>query len=316
MRRFFRFQTVPCLLLFLLLLCSCRAVPPGGHVGGTPTPPDVSQTQPPAYSEPGDSSQTQTPEPTVSPETPVPTPQPEPEPEPEPPQPSNYTLHILMYHDVVDADPSACNDWMTTPQQLRQDLQWLKDHGYTTVLPSQLAAGEPLPQRAVMITFDDGYASNYTLAYPLLQEFHAKAVISLITRSVEEQDPGYLTWDMCRQMSASGLVEFGSHTYDSHGDNQRGIKRTQGESQQAYLQRIPPDLQTSIDLIQSHVGKKVLFFAYPNGQTESWANDFLTQHFAVTVTTRHGAANISDGLYNLPRYNINTKQPPSKFLPD
>ncbi len=235
----------------------------------------------------------------------------------EKPRPSsNHTLYILMYHHVIDGDESRCNDWTTTTQRLREDLQWLKDHGYTTLLPSELTSGAALPEKAVLITFDDGYASNYQLAFPLLQEFQAKAVISMIVRRTVDGKPDFLTWDMCREMTDSGLVEFGSHTYDFHGNDPRGIQRMSGESRKAYEERIFSDINESIQLIEENVGRPVRFFAYPHGQTEPWANDFLREHFDVTVTTQHGAADTSDGFYDLPRYNINPKQPVSKYLPD
>ena len=70
------------------------------------------------------------------------------------------TLYILMYHNFVEGDGEGCDDWSLPVSRFREDLQWLSDHGYKTVLPSQLAAGEPLPRRAVMITFDDGYEKS------------------------------------------------------------------------------------------------------------------------------------------------------------
>ena len=85
-----------------------------------------------------------------------------------------------MYHSFVP-DGTDCNTWTLTDARFREDLQWLDDNGYTTVLPSELAAGGPLPEKAVMLTFDDGYENNYSIAYPLLKEFDAKAVISLVT---------------------------------------------------------------------------------------------------------------------------------------
>lgn len=229
---------------------------------------------------------------------------------------NNHTLYILMYHSVVDGDGSNCNDWMTTTQRLREDLQWLKDHGYTTLLPSELASGAPLPEKAVLITFDDGYANNYQLAFPVLQEFNAKAVISMIVRRTVDGKPDFLTWDMCKEMVDSGLVEIGSHTYDFHANEPRGIQRMSGESRADYETRIFSDIEKSVQLIEEHVGKPVQFFAYPHGQTEPWASDFLKEHFAVTVTTQHGPADISHGLYDLPRHNINFKEPLSKYLPD
>ncbi len=233
----------------------------------------------------------------------------------EPEQPRNTQLYILMYHHFVTGDGQGLNDWTLTGERFREDLQWLAGHGYTTVLPSQLAAGEPLPQRAVMITLDDGYASNYHIAYPLLQEFQAKAAIALIVGRTDAGDSNYLTWDMCREMVRSGLVEFGSHTYDAHKEQPRGIQRMAGESRQAYEARIYPDLRASVELLEQNLGTGVCYFAYPHGQTEPWADDCTAWHFDVTVTTRHARADLAQGLTCLPRYNVSMRTPVWELLP-
>lgn len=235
------------------------------------------------------------------------------EPDRSAPAEENHTLYILMFHDFVEGDGADCNNWTLSVSRFRENLQWLSDHGYTTVLPSQLAAGEPLPQRAVMITLDDGYESNYRLALPVLQEFDAKAVVSLIVNHIDRQEPGWLTWDMCREMSETGLIEFGSHTYESHAG--QGILRRDGEKRRAYEDRIFPDIEKSISLIQSELGTEINFFAYPHGTTDKWASKFIKEHFAVTVTTQHGPADISKGLYDMPRHNIHMAADLSKFLP-
>ena len=313
--------------LLLILLAACQA--PAGSGSQAPGSDAVSSSVPPASSGSSDASgsgsnpagsgtdTSQSPVQTGDASQDSSQTEQKPAQDPTPVKPSNnHTLYILMYHSVVDGDGSNCNDWMTTTQRLREDLQWLKDHGYTTVLPSELASGTPLPEKAVLITFDDGYANNYTQAFPVLQEFHAKAVISMIVRRTVDGKPDFLTWDMCKEMADSGLVEIGSHTYDSHANDPRGIKRMAGESRQDYETRIFSDIETSISLIEEHVGKPVTFFAYPHGQTEPWASDFLKEHFSMTVTTQHGPADISHGLYDLPRHNINFKEPLSKYLPN
>lgn len=149
-------------------------------------------------------------------------------------------LPILMYHDVTDA-PTSDNPMVVTTEKLEGDLCWLKENGYHTILPRELTAGEPLPEKPVMITFDDGYVSNYRLLFPLLQKYQMKAAICLIV-SLTDKDPeghGHLTWDMCREMQASGLVEIASHTYALHNLEQNGdyfakgvngIQRKTGES--------------------------------------------------------------------------------------
>ena len=225
------------------------------------------------------------------------------------------TLYVLMYHNFV-REGEDYNVWTLTDQRFREDLQWLADHGYTTVLPSELAAGKPLPEKAVMLTFDDGYDSNYYLAYPLLQEFNAKATIALITGHMENQDAFFLTWDMCREMVQSGLVEFGSHTHTLHGSEYGGVKRADSDTQGSYDLRVFPDVQRSIDLIEDMVGTDVIFFAYPHGETDPWFDAYQRQHFQVTVTTHHGSTDLSKGLYDMNRCNISMESPLSGLLPE
>lgn len=277
---------------------------------GSQPPPAVS-AQPEPEPEPVIPPTEPTPEPVVIPEEPKPEPAPAPEKKPV----RNTKLYVLMYHHVVP-DGTNCNDWTITESRLREDLQWLKDKGYTWVLPRELAAGEPLPEKAVMVTFDDGYASNYHLAYPIFQELEAKAVISVITKRIEDGKSDYLTWDMCREMNDSGLVEFGSHTHNLHnGEVVNGILRLPDESQEQYEARVFTDLLTSKELIETNLDTPVTFFAYPHGLRDDWGEGFVEEHFASTAITKHGPASIKNNLYDFPRMNISIKNPPEKFLP-
>lgn len=221
-------------------------------------------------------------------------------------------LYILMYHDFVPDTDAELNDWTLTESRFRQDLQWLADHGYTTVLPRELTSGEELPEKAVMLTFDDGYASNLQIALPILQEFQAKAVVAMIVERIQAGKPGFLSWDQAKTLAASPLVEIGSHTYDFHTQT---IQRINGESQKDYQSRIFPDLQRSIDCLEEELETQVCYFAYPHGVTEPWADDFLREHFSVTVTTNHAVADLSNGLYDMPRHNISMRSALSDYLP-
>lgn len=301
--------SVLALSVLLGLLTACQQPVPGTGFSSAGSGGDMSP--PPVQSEP-----VRVPDQSLSPPDQSVPPEQDPKQDPDlEPDPVRHTrLYVLMYHHFIQ-EGQEYNDWMLTDTRFREDLQWLTDHGYTTVLPSELAAGKALPEKAVMLTFDDGYDSNYTLAYPLLQEFQAKAVISIIVKNTEEQKAGGLTWAMCREMIRSGLVEIGSHTYNLHKE-MPGIGRHEGESRGDYEARVLPDLQTSIDIIQANLGTKPLFFAYPYGITDAWASDFVREHFAVTVTTSHGVADISNGLYDLRRCNVSMSAPVSKYLPE
>ncbi|MBQ1241852.1 MAG: polysaccharide deacetylase family protein, partial [Oscillospiraceae bacterium] len=199
------------------------------------------------------------------------------------------------------------------------DLKWLTENGYTTVLPRELSAGKlddgsELPEKMVMLTFDDGYESNLTVVLPLLEKYGAKAVVGLITSRIGEGN-GFLNWEQCREMAESGLIEFGSHTHDHHiRPEAEGIVRIEGETQESYTTRIGNDLSKSVELIESEIGTPVTYFAHPLGKTDEWATDILTELFSVTVTSDTAKADLSKGLYLLPRYNVTESQRAEHFI--
>jgi peptidoglycan/xylan/chitin deacetylase (PgdA/CDA1 family) len=247
------------------------------------------------------------------------------DPTPQPPSNISYdrSVPILMYHHVLP-DGSECNDMTVTVSRLEEDLQWLQKQGYTTILPRELASGQPLPEKPILITFDDGYRSNYELLYPLLKKYQAKAVISVIVKMQDVSASNFLSWDMCREMEDSGLVEIGSHTYQLHNLDGRGgsftpggtngIERKPGESDMSFRARVLDDIQMSRDRIEEELGHPVTFFAYPFGVDEPDAQALIESLFPVTVMTFRGMADLSDGLRKLPRYTVTMKKPPSAYL--
>lgn len=221
-------------------------------------------------------------------------------------------LYVLMYHSVA-LDGTACNAWTITQSTFREHMQYIADKGYSVVAPSDLVSGEPLPEKAVMITFDDGYADNFTNALPILEEFQYKAVVALITSCMGNTGDFWMSWDMCRQAAEGGLLELGVHTHATH--KYPGIQRQEGETREEYEARLFPDLETAIRLIREHTGTTPLHFAYPQGIVDEWAVDFINEHFPVTVTSYVGVNDPDDGIQNLMRYNINEATVFSEILP-
>lgn len=225
-------------------------------------------------------------------------------------------MPVLMYHHIVeDAGGKDLGDMTVTADRFREDMRWLIDNGYAFVLPRELEAGDPLPRKPVMVTFDDGYRSSYSVLFPILREMDVKVALAMVVSKTDrEQDIDFLSWDMCREMAGSGLVEFGSHTYDLHNFDGRkgdyvpgaanGIARRDGESRAEYEARVFPDLQKSIDAIEGNVGDKVCYLAFPFGETDEWADRFIRERFSVTALTRAGVADLNRGLYGLERLTI------------
>ncbi len=185
------------------------------------------------------------------------------------------SLPILMYHSVTDLPE---RDYCVTPETLENDLIYLKQHGYETVSPEQLIAytrgiGE-LPSQPVMITFDDGFYNNYSIALPLLEKYDMCAVISIVGIFTDIYAPdaphndlySYLTWDDLQQALDSGRLSLGSHTYDLHSNGERpGCAKLSYETEEAYQEMLYGDLS----LLQSRFWEELQYqpvvFTYPYG---------------------------------------------------
>ena len=241
---------------------------------------------------------------------------------------ANTQVPILMYHRISE-NPGS-NNLIVTPQRFRQDMETLRDYGYTPLWAKDLVAirngSEAMPDKPVMITFDDGYQDNYDYAYPILKETGMKATIAVISGNIRGVDScgtpygpsGFLSWAECKEMYESGYMDIGSHTNNLHNPGTRGIvvpggpngvQRHAGETKEAYDQRVSADLSHSKNAIEKYVGNQVVYLAYPFGASDSWCTELLPGlGYQVTTTTTTAMANISNGLYNLPRYRISMKE--------
>ena len=96
-------------------------------------------------------------------------------------------LPVLMYHEVRYDDLGKD---AILPEEMESDLLYLQREGYTTVLMEDVIAfvyaGESLPEKPILLTFDDGYESSYRRLFPLLEQYGAKAVINVIGKSADE----------------------------------------------------------------------------------------------------------------------------------
>lgn len=238
-------------------------------------------------------------------------------------------LPVLMYHDIEER-PAAENTWSVSRDQFWSDMVYLSGHGYTPLLPKDLVAvqnGEKaLPEKPVMITFDDGYEHNYQYASPVLEATDMKAAIAVITsvvRSPQDPETEFLTWTELQEMYESGYWEIGSHTHNLHNNdaggnrvrgNANGVERQAGETKAAYAQRVGGDLAESIRLIQENTGCPVLYFAYPYGIEDKWFPEVANAAgIRVSVITRSGTADTSRPL-SMTRYTVSGQAPVSKIL--
>ena len=162
-------------------------------------------------------------------------------------------LPVLMYHEVRYDDPGKD---AILPEEMERDLQYLQREGYTTVLMEDVLAfvytGKSLPEKPILLTFDDGYESSYRRLFPLLKRYGAKAVISVIGKSADEfslmpeQGGPYVhaSWKELLEMRDSGCIELQNHSYDLHHESggEQGCRRRWGENDFDYEDRIRRDV--------------------------------------------------------------------------
>ncbi len=187
-------------------------------------------------------------------------------------------IPIIMYHGITENDKKI-STFVISSRMLEQDLEYIQSMEFETVTVDDVIhyvkEGKSLPPKPIILTFDDGYYNNYCYAYPLLQKYQMKAVISPIGKytdlysEIEDKNPAYahITWDEIREMQDSGLVEFQNHSYDLHHctDGRTGAKKKQGESLAAYGKFLENDLMTWQEKMEKNTGYTPTTFTYPFG---------------------------------------------------
>ena len=187
-------------------------------------------------------------------------------------------LPIIMYHHI-SKKASALGDYVITPNQFESDLKFIKQKGYETITSQNLVdyfdGKFDLPEKPIMITFDDGYLSFYEYAYPLLQKYNMKAVLSVIGKysdlysDCDDRNINYahVTWNNIKEMRKSGLIEMANHTYDLHTLNDRkGSAIKSGESGDCYKTMLASDLKTLQNKLKEVTGITPVTFTYPFGR--------------------------------------------------
>ncbi len=181
---------------------------------------------------------------------------------------------VLNYHWVGEGTGQP---WDLEPSALADQLDYLKENGWTTVSLAdyfdQLDGRRKLPRRAVLLTFDDGHASVYRVAYPMLKQRGMRAALFLISDFIKDADadrydlPGpmpmpMLVWPEVREMVASGTFEVGSHT------------RTHRDLTRLRADKVREEVAGSREDLAAQLGAPIAFFSYPlNGVNDDVARE-------------------------------------------
>lgn len=190
-----------------------------------------------------------------------------------------------MYHQISN-DPSRLGAYVISEYEFEEDLKLLKKYGYKPITVKQLlkysSGRDRLPDKPVMLTFDDGFESDYVYAFPLLKKYNVKAVFSVIGKYADyySQDVpkhlsySHLSWAQIKEMHKSGHAEFQSHSYDLHSiENRRGALKKKNESPENYQKIMAYDLGRLNKAYGDNAGVNPKGFACPFG----YYNDTLKE---------------------------------------
>ena len=239
-------------------------------------------------------------------------------------------LPIIMYHSILK-DKKLQNDYTIPPTLFENDLKYLTDNGYTTVTVEDLINyvyhGRDLPDKCIMLTFDDGYYNNYYYAFPLLKKYKCKAVISPIASMTEKftqtQDIsvtyGHISDDNIREMVNSGYVEIQNHSYDMHTLTPRkGVSKKRGESAEDYKNTVTNDITKAQNYLENVTGKKPSCFVYPFGAKSEGTEEIVRELGFVCTMTCTEEPNVitrdKESLFELGRYRRDGKESMEKLM--
>jgi peptidoglycan/xylan/chitin deacetylase (PgdA/CDA1 family) len=214
----------------------------------------------------------------------------------------SFYIPILEYHDVAYVKHWP---WALLPGQFASEMEFLKDHGFHTVSLMQVydayKYGTKLPSHPVVITFDDGHVSNYTIAYPILKKDGFVATEFMVTKAINKK--GFLSAQDLLTMQNSGVFAIECHTV-----NHPYLARVP-------LSRVRYELTRSKEILTKLLGRPVLFFAYPYGSyNAAVVKEVAKAGFLMAVTSNHGYANpVIDGPLTLRRMSIHEGLSLQKF---
>ena len=217
---------------------------------------------------------------------------------------------ILMYHHIGDLPPDAdaLRKSLTVSQErFNEQMKFLAEQGYTTIhiaeLLNHLQTGAPLPEKPIVLTFDDGYDDNYTNVFPTLKDFGFKGTFFIIGAPTDYGSPGYMRWEQILELYENGM-EIGAHSL-THRYNLGQFRPSIQDS----------EIKKGHQLMADHLPNWMPLFSYPSGSYNQYTLDVLKQlGYVAAVTTKQGTLQTSQAPLELRRIRIRGEWSMSQFL--
>lgn len=212
-------------------------------------------------------------------------------------------VSVLMYHEIAEPDGPWSNLYVSEENLIKQ-LDWLLEEGYKTITMADLeknrAGKKFLPDKVIVLTFDDGYASMYNFVFPALQERNMVAVFYLYPDKFGNWNS--LSPAQIKEMAQAGM-EIGSHS-KSHAD-----------MTQITNERLKYELTESKKILEEISGLSLVSFCYPSGRfNDQVITELMEAGYTNAVTTQYGKYSLEDSIYKIKRVRINYTDSLQNFI--
>lgn len=241
-------------------------------------------------------------------------------------------LPIVMYHQVTTR-PSRAGRYAVTAEQLEKDFVYIASRGYTPITAAELLDhindGVPLPEKPIMITFDDGFETFVTIVMPLLEKYNLKAVVSIIGSCTdffsENEDHNtsysYLTWEQAAALTENEHAEVQNHSDNMHRsvNGRKGANKKRGESLEDYRAALTLDAGNMQKKLFENTGSAARVYAFPFGAYCKDSREIIREMGFEAIFVCEERINYidlenTDWLFNLGRFNRASGKSSEKFF--
>jgi len=208
---------------------------------------------------------------------------------------------VLIYHRFGEDKYPSTN---VSVERFQEQMVYLKENNYQVIplsaLVESLQSSNPLPDKTVVITIDDGYRSVYEHAWPILQKFAFPFTVFLYVKATENNHWNYITWDQAREMKAAG-VDFQNHSFAHH----RLANRPTAMNDEDYFSWIRADLAVSTRIMSEELKERPRYYAVPYGEYNQAVID-ITRSFGYEAILMQDPGSVSkdSDIFSIPREPI------------